>query len=150
MNSFVLALRAIGTQFALRLYLPAALFSGIIAALLILGTLWLTTLSEWWWLLFIPLVVIISVAAAIMIIVLLLIRYVRPSQTKTQEQAVRQFVDKIQGIADVIGTPKILILFRVVRSISAPSKDHYLSDLVANRELGRDFRELQRLFDVKS
>ena len=76
----------------------------------------------------------------------MLIRYVQPAQTKVQQRAVKRFVDKIQGVAEIAGTPKVIILFRVVRSIAAPKKDSYLSDLVANKELVNDFRELQRLF----
>lgn len=149
MGPFVLALRAVGSQLAMRLYIPAVIVAGTIMALLVIGTLWLTTLSEWWWLLFIPLTVLLSVVFAIAAVLLLLIRFVRPDQTREQKRAVGQFVDKIQGVSDVIGTPKFIILFRVIRSIAAPSKDKYLSNLVKNRELAGDFRELQRSFDSR-
>lgn len=115
---------------------------------LLAGAFWLTTFSEWWWLLFIPVVIMLCVGLAIGIVALLLIRYIRPDQTKKQKQAVSQFVDKLQGVADIVGTPKIIILFRVIRSIAAPSKEPYLSDLVANKELVGDFRKLQQLFTV--
>lgn len=148
MNSFVLALRAIGTNLAMRLYIPAAITAGTIMALLVAGGLWLTTLSNWWWLLFVPITAALCVVLAVAAVVFLLILYVRPTQTKAQKQAVKQFVNKLQGIADVAGTPKFIILFRVVRSIAAPTKDTYLADLASNRQLASDFRELQRLFTV--
>ena len=147
MNSFVLALRAIGTQLAMRLYVPAVIAGSIIAVLLIAAALWLTTLGDWWWLLFIPITIAACIAIGIASVALLLIRYVRPDQTKEQQRAVKQFVDKLQGVVDIAGTPKFIILFRVVQSIAAPSQSSYLSSVVKNRELASDFRELQRLFD---
>lgn len=150
MRPFVLALRAIGTQLAMRLYVPTVIGAAVVMALLVAGALWLTILSEWWWLLFIPLTVLFCVVFAVASIFLLLIRFVRPQQTKAQKRAVKQFVDKLQNVVDVVGTPKIFILFRVVRSVAAPSKDRYLADLVSNRELAKDFREIQQSFDTRS
>lgn len=149
MQPFVLTLRAIGTQLAMRLYIPAVIAASLVIALLVAVGLWLTTLSDWWWLLFIPIAALLFISFAVAFVVLMLIRYVRPDQTKTQKQAVKQFVDKLQGVADIAGTPKFIILFRVVRSIAAPKKDPYLSNLVKNRELAGEFRELQRLFHRK-
>lgn len=148
MGPFVLTLRAVGSQLAMRLYVPAVITASVVLALLVFGALWLTTLSEWWWLLFIPITVLFTIVLAVATIIFMLIRYVRPTQTQVQKRAVGQFVDKLQGVTDVIGTPKFIILFRVIRSVAAPSKDKYLSNLVKNRELAGDFRELQRLFDA--
>lgn len=150
MNAFVLTLRAVGTQLAMRLYVPAVAAAAVIMALLVAGGVWLTTISQWWWLLFIPLTILFCVALAVAIVLLLLIRFVRPEQTKVQKRAVSQFVDKVQNITDIVGTPKALVLLRVIRSIAAPSKNSYLSQLVSNRELISDFKDLQRSFDVRS
>ena len=146
MQSFILTLRAIGTNLAMRLYLPAVLAAGAIVALVIIAGLWLTSFSSWWWLLFVPITIASCVVIGAALVVLLLIRYVRPAQTKAQKQAVKQFVDKMQGIAEFAGTPKFIILFQVVRSIAAPTKSTYLADLAKNKQLAGDFRELQRLF----
>ena len=150
MKPFTLTIRAIGSQLAMRLYLPAVLTIAILIALVIAGGLWLTTLNDWWWLLFFPITVLVSVAIGIAAVVFFLIRYVRPDQTKAQKRAVGQFVDKLQGVVDVAGTPKFIILFRVIRSIAAPSKDTYLADIAKNKQLGSDFRELQRMFDQRA
>ncbi len=147
MKPFVLALRAIGAGFVMRLYVPLVIVAVIILALLVSGASWLTTLNEWWWLLFIPITTLFFVLFAIGFIVLMLVRFVRPTQTKAQQQAVKQFIDKLQGVTEIVGTPKVIILFRVVRSIAAPSKDTYLSDLVKNRELAKDFRAIQASFN---
>lgn len=150
MEPFIRTVRAIGTQLALRLYIPAAATLIVVMGGIIMAALWLTTLSNWWWLLFVPVTIAGSVALALAIIVLLLIRHIRPPQTKAQKQAVAEFVDKLQGTADIVGTPKVIILFRVIRSIAAPSKDHYLSDLAARKDLVSDFKHLQRQFTVES
>ncbi len=146
MESFILSLRAIGTHLAMRLYIPVAIGTTIVILLLFAGVVWLTTFSAWWWLLFIPTVALCSLLGAIEIVLFVLIRRVRPGQTKEQKQAVQRFVDKIQRTAEIVGTPKAVILFRVVRSAASPSKDPYLADLVSSKELVGDFRELQRMF----
>lgn len=150
MNSFVITLRAIGSHLAMRLYIPAVIAAGIIVGLLVAVGLWLTSLSDWWWLLFIPITILGCVVLGIAMVVLSLIRYVRPSQTKAQKRATSKFVDKLQGLTDIAGTPKFIILFRVVRSIAAPKKDSYLADLAGNKQLVNDFRELQRSFDKRA
>jgi hypothetical protein len=150
MNSFALALSAIGSHLAMRLYIPAVIAAGAVVMACVAIGFWLTTTSEWWWLLFIPITILTCVILGMAMVVLALIRYVRPSQTKTQATAVKQFVDKLQGIADIAGTPKFIILFRVIRSVAAPKRDSYLADLASNKKLINDFRELQRLFDSRS
>lgn len=147
MNSFVLALRAIGTHLAMRLYIPAVVIVSVWVVVLVASGLWLTTLSNWWWLLLIPITSFVCIAFGVAIVLLLLIRFVRPMQTKAQKQAVKQFTDELQAVAETIGTPKLIILFHVVRSIAAPSKDTYLADLVAHKQLAGDFRNLQRSFE---
>lgn len=147
MNSFVLALRAIGAGLAMRLLIPVAVIAALVFILLFGSALWLTTLSNWWWLLLIPLTSVFCIALAIGFVLFSLIRYVRPTQTDAQRRAVGQFISKLQNIAEIAGTPKFLLLFRVVKSIASPNKNTYLSDLVSNKELAGDFRALQRLFD---
>ncbi len=147
MNSFVLALRAVGTHLAMRLYVPVVASAAIVMALLIGGGLWLTTVNNWWWLLLIPITSLFCIVLAIAAVVLMLIRFVRPAQSKAQKQAVKKFVDKLQAVAEIAGTPKGIILFRIIRSVTAPSKDSYLSELVENKQLANDFRDLQRSFD---
>jgi hypothetical protein len=147
MNSFVLALRAIGTHLAMRLYIPAVVIVSVWVALLVATGLWLTTFSNWWWLLLIPITSFACIALGVALVVLALIRFVRPTQTSAQRKAVTQFTDKLQAIAETIGTPKVIILFHVVRSIAAPSKDTYLANLVAHKTLAHDFRDLQRSFE---
>lgn len=146
MKPFVLALRAIGAEFATRLFIPVVSIAAIIMALVAGGIWWLTTLSQWWWLLFIPVTSLFCILVGVGFVVFSLIRYIRPPQTNTQKKAVKQFVNRLQTIAEVTGTPKFIVLYRVVQSIAAPSKDAYLFDLIENRTLITEFTELQRSF----
>ena len=146
MDAFVLTIRAIGAALALRLAIPVVIVTSVWFVVFYGGTLWLTTLSGWWWLLMIPITTLFCIALGVGFVFFMLIRHVRPPQTKAQKQAVKEFVDKMQHIAEIAGTPKFLILVRVVRSIAAPTKDTYLSDILQDRQLVGDFRALQRSF----
>lgn len=149
MNPFILTLRAVGAGLAQKLLFPIMIIIGIWFVLFFGLAFWLTTIGEWWWLLLIPLTSLLCVTLAVGFVVFSLIRYVRPAQNKEQKQAVEQFIAKLQGVTDITSTPKFLILFRVVRSIASPTKDTYLADVVNNKKLVGDFRELQRLFDTR-
>lgn len=148
MRPFALALRAVGARIIMRLYVPVIIGIAIVMTLLIAGAFWLTTLSAWWWLLFIPIVSLVCIVISIATVILLLVRLVTPVQTKAQKRAVKQFTDRVQNVADIVGTPKIIILFQVARSVAAPDKHTYLADLINNKDLVKEFRDLQRLFDT--
>lgn len=142
-----LAIRAIGAEFANRIYMPV-LFIGLAAALVLIAlVIWLTTMSAWWWLLAIPVVIIISVAIGIAVIVRLIIRYVTPTQTKTQKRAVKEFVSKLQHLSETAHTPKFLLLFRLVRDIAAPRENGYIGGLANDTfSLKKDFSAISKTF----
>lgn len=142
------AVRAIGTEFAMRLWWPA-FYAFVLIAIVGVGLLiWLTSLNAWWWLLALPIGIGLSVAAVLLTVFFLLIRYVRPDRTSSQKRQVQQFVDKLALLQELSGTPKFIILFRTVRSIAAPRSDSYLKDLVSTKDLKTDFMEIARSFDT--
>lgn len=148
MKPSLLTIRSIGAEFANRLFYPVVIAGGIAAVLLTGLALWLTTLSSWWWLLFIPVVMAVCIGLAVFIVVKLVIRYVTPTQTKIQKQATRQFVDKLQTVAEVTQTPKFILLFRIVRDIAAPRKSGFIGNLTTTTgSLKKDFIELKRMFE---
>lgn len=142
------AIRAIGSEFAMRLWRPSLYIVIGIGVVSIAGMSWLVSISAWWWLLALPIMVGLSVAAALLTVFLLLIRYVRPGQTRQQKAQVRQFVDKLQLLQELSGTPKFVILFRTVRSIAAPRSDSYLSNLFNTKDLAKDFKRISGSFDT--
>ena len=140
------AVRAIGSEFASRLW-QTALFVVIgICVVLIPLFIWLISLSAWWWVLAFPLIIAFSVAAALLVIFFLLIRYVRPQLSTDQSVQVGAFVDKLQRVQELSGTPKFIILFRTIRSIAAPRSEPYLKELFETKNLRRDFTAITKTF----
>ncbi len=148
MKSSLLAIRSIGTEFANRLFYPVVIAGAIAAAVLVALGFWLTTFSSWWWLLFIPIVMAICIGLAVFVIIKLVIHSITPPQTKQQKQAAKQFVDKLQTIAEVTQTPKFILLFRIVRDIAAPRDNGFIGDLTSTTSsLKSDFVKIKNSFN---
>jgi hypothetical protein len=147
MNPTITAIRCIGTEFARRLLYPITIAVGSVLSLLVIGALLLGNLNPWWLLLLIPVVMLLCIVTAVLMIVWLTIRTVTPVQSKAQQRAVKAYVDKLQRISDAAQTPKVILLFRIVRDVAAPRKDGFISSIADDTtSLKRDFRELQNLF----
>lgn len=148
MNSNLLTIRAVGAELANRLWLRVLILAIIISALLIgLVILLQTTVSVWWLLLGFPVIIAISVALGVLFISKQIIRTVSPVKSAEQRQATKQFVDKMQAVSEVFGTPKFMILYNVIRDIAAPRKDGYVATMINNStSLTSDFKKISRLF----
>jgi len=125
MNPTIKALRAIGSTFAWRIFIPIVIITTIVTLLLIGLNIWLVTLSPWWWILFAIIIALALIAATLFIVIGILIKTVQPTQSAAQKREVERFVDKIQNVADVAGTPKALILFRITRDLISRKEDSY-------------------------
>ncbi len=148
MKSSLLAIRSIGAEFANRVFYPVLIVGIVIASLLVALIVWLATLSDWWLLLAIPIVMVICVGAGLLGIVKLVIRYVTPPLSSLQKKAVKQFVDKLQGVAETVGTPKFILLFRIIQDIAAPRENGFIGTISSDTSsLRGDFKELKRMFD---
>lgn len=147
MKSTITAIRAIGTNFANRLFYPVFFVSLVVAILLILLFGWLTIESTWWLLLFVPVMILACVGLGVLGVVKLAINYISPVQTANQRQAVRKYVDKLQRVSETVGTPKFVLLFQVVRDIAAPRKDGFIASLANDsKTLTSDFAHLVVMF----
>lgn len=146
MKEIFLAVRAIGAEFARSLWVSSFIGAGVISALLIALLTWLTSLNTWWWLLAIPFGIAISVATIILVVFRLLINYVRPGQNAQQIKLIKMFAYKMQSTSEIIGIPKSIMLFRVIRSIAAPKSEPYLQRLLETPELKKDFQEITKSF----
>ena len=147
MSATITTIRAIGAEFAIRLFIPIVVISTILAALLVIGVVSLSTLSEWWLLLLIPVIILISVTIGVLAISWLVVRTVRPVQTRPQLLGVKTFVDKLQRVSEAAQTPKVVLLFRIIRDIASPSKSGFIGTLTEDTSsLTRDFRDLKNLF----
>jgi multisubunit Na+/H+ antiporter MnhC subunit len=132
------ALRAIGAEFAMRIYRPLALQAAIILGVLLSVSIWLTTLSAWWWILAGLVIMSSLVAAMTLIITRLIIRAVMPEQTPEQNRQVRTFVDKLEHVSAVTQTPYVLLLLKLTRDISRPREESFIVTLVGETKSLKD------------
>ena len=147
MNPTISAIRSIGSEFAQRLYTPIAVIAVVIGLLLLSGSIFLTTISSWWWILVTLLIIATVIVTVILVAVGLLIQTLRPAQTKEQAIKVRAFVDKIQNLADLTGTPKAVILFRIVKDMTTKGKTGYLQGLYGDTvSMRSEFRDITDSF----
>ena len=149
MKPSLLTIRAVGSEFANRLWLPIVIIAVIISVILIGLVWWLSVnVSGWWILLAIPVSILLSVAFVVLTVFKLVIRYVAPPQNKQQRQRVRAFVDKLQSVSDAVQTPKSVLLFYIVRDIAAPRDNGFVTTLTSNSSaLKGDFTKLRQTFE---
>jgi hypothetical protein len=143
----LLAIRAVGAEYANRIYLIIAIIF-VASALFSLGfSIWLTTLSSWWWILVIFLIIALSIALGVLVIVKLVIRAVKPHLTRSQRIQTKEFVDKLERLSETAQTSKFVLLFRIVRDIAAP-RDHGFIASISNdtSSLRSDFTALTQTF----
>lgn len=147
MKPSILAIRAIGAEFANRIYIFVAIVVSIILACLFGLGIWLTTLSDWWWILVILLIIAGSVIIGVLVIVKLIIRSVRPALSHLQKKQTKAFVDKLERLSEVAGTPKFILLFQVVRDIAAPRDNGFIASISSDtKTLKSDFIALSQTF----
>lgn len=124
-----LAVRAIGAEFASRLFLPAVLVTGGALVALLGTSIWLVTLSAWWWFLLAPIILITLVCIFAAVIAGLALQLLAPPQTKAQRSQVRTFVDGLQETSEAAQTPVQLLLARIVWDMLFPKEKSYIEQL---------------------
>lgn len=129
MDSTLKAVRAIAAELFLRIYKPIVIIAFIIFAVAFALCIWLVTLSAWWWLLFAVVMLWFIIALLFLTISYAVINAVRPFQTKAQKQQLKSFVDKIERVKEVAGTPKFILIFRFARDAMRPSEHGYITGL---------------------
>lgn len=148
MRETALAIQAIAAMLARRYYY-IALFFGIAISLLLAVGIWLLAnyVSVWFWLLSIPFYIVFGTGLLVYFAVGRILRRFTKILSTEQKQAAAEFSYKVQGLAEVAGTPKFLFLFRVLRDFFRPKKSGYLKGLFDNSSsLSSDFQALRRLF----
>jgi MFS family permease len=147
MKPSILAIRAIGAEYANRIYFIVALLFGAASLFSIALSVWLTTFSSWWWLLVILLIIATSIALGVLVVLKLVIRSVRPHQTGAQKKQTKEFVDKLERLSEAAQTPKFVLLFRIVRDIAAPRESGFIASISNDTtSLKHDFTDLVRKF----
>jgi len=150
MDKTVLAVRAITSEYAKRwLWLPLAVGGGVyLLVMIIIG--WVASVaSAWWWLLAIIPTVIFLVALTIWIATRLIVGRIAPNMNSRQRKAARRFIDRIDKAAEHIGTPKFVIIYRILKDvITRPtSSKTYIGEIAQEPgEMRRAFDDLRALF----
>lgn len=150
MSPLFLAVRAISSEFARRIYLPVAWIGGgvLVALLFIAG--WLTAMSAWWTFLLVPVVVLLLLFLIVAAIIGVVIQVLRPLQSKDQQIAVGALVDKLQKVSEALQMPKTLLLIRLAKDTLFPSGESFIREMVSHAvTLKPDFQEIVASFDVR-
>jgi len=147
MTPLVLAIRAIATEFAQRVY-KVILIIAVIAIVLIIGvSVWLVGMSAWWWILVVILIAWMLVGGIVLTIAGVIIGVTKPTQTKSQKKQVKAFVDKLQSVSEVLQTPRFMLLFRLVKTSFNPQRYNVIKNLAEHTVgLQRDLDEIIRSF----
>lgn len=147
MQSNITLIRAIGSEFIIRKYRSLVLVLAIVAVAVLALMIWLITLSAWWWLLAAPVISLVIIGVLVALLVRVIIRAASPVLTKQQTKDVKDFVDKLERVADNLQTPAFIILFRVVRDTVRPRDKTFIQSMAEDSTtLHTDFATLQRKF----
>lgn len=150
MDQTVLAIRAITSEYAKRwLWLPFAIGVGVYV--LIIGLIWWVAAeaSPWWWLLAIIPTLLFLIALTIWIIARIITERVAPEMNKKQKKAAKAFVGRIDKVAEHIGTPKFVILYRILKDVVVrpTSSKTYIGEIASEPgEMRRAFDDLRSTF----
>lgn len=132
LQPIILAIRAVGSEFARRIYLPMV-WSGVIIFIVLIGILiWLMTANGWWWLALTPVILAGVLFAVLSAIVGFALSRLKPKQTADQRMKVTAFVDALQMSSEVASTPRFITLFRLVKDVVRPSEQSYIKELSTN------------------
>lgn len=120
LSPVILAVRAIGSEL-LRRQLFSVL-TAVFVALAVAHTIniILISFSVWWWVTEILLISTTVILLPIIGLILLAVYRLRPNQTSTQEQVVRNFADVFSEVLETSQIPQLLLLLRLAKDMVAP------------------------------
>lgn len=148
MDSTLLAIRAITAHYGRQLLWPI-LWAGTTAYVVLFAVIWwlAAQVSSWWWILELILTPMFIAGLALWALCFVIIRRIHPRINKQQQKLVREIVAHAAHIAGEMGTPKFIILGRIVRDVVFGSsvRGSYIGELTAEPgEAKRKFDELRR------
>jgi membrane protein implicated in regulation of membrane protease activity len=150
MNSTILAVRAITSEYATQLLLPL-LWTGLaIYAVLMALIIWIAAeVSPWWLLLaFVPTIVFL-VGLALWVGSWILSKRLAPIMNKEQKKVTKKFVGHIGKVAEQVGTPRFILVFRIIKDVMMRpnSGQTFIGELSQTPgDMKRDFEHLRSLF----
>jgi hypothetical protein len=150
MNSTVLAIRAITSQYATQLLWPILWIGLGTYALVMTLIIWVSVeVSPWWLLLaFVPTIVFL-VGLALWVGSWILSKRLAPIMNNAQKKATKKFVSHVGRVAEQLGTPRFILIFRVLKDVmSQPNSGQtFIGELSQTPgDMKRDFEHLRSLF----
>ena len=145
-----MAVRAVTAEYASQLLKPV-LWIGTGVYVLIIGIIiWAGTASSPWWLLFtIMPTALFVIGLAIWVGIWVMAKRLAPEMNKPQRVATKKVVKQVSTVAEQLGTPRFILIFRLVKDVIFPrtTKQTFISELAETPgQLHRSFQELRKLF----
>ncbi len=143
------SIRAVADEFIRRKYNQFSLVAIVGGAILFMLAAYLTSLSAWWLLLTLPVMMVTVIMWIVLIVVFVLMSRLRLGLRSSQKKAVRDFVDKLERVAESVQTPVPLLVVRMVwDALQRGENQHrYIRSIVEDStSLQSDFESLQKKF----
>lgn len=148
MDSTILALRAVTATFGRQLLWPTFVIAVAIYTIIFGLSWWLaTTVHPLWWLFVLMLTPIFVVGLALWGISYFILARIHPKLNQAQRRLTKEIVGHVAHIAEEMGTPKFIILGRIVRDVvfGTSVRGSYIGELTAEPgEAKRKFDELRK------
>lgn len=150
MDSTILAVRAITAVFGHKLLWPVLIVL-VAVYMIIFGLSWwlASAVHPLWWLLVVMLTPLFFVLSIVWVLCFALLRRIHPPLNARQKKLTTEIVDHIAHIAEELGTPRFIILGRILRDAVFGSSlgGSYIGQMTREPgEAHRKFEELRRSF----
>ena len=147
MNTQLTILRAISSEFIKRKLKTVLLLCGVMAVIVLIGVLYLTTVNIWWWALAVPVMVLIFVGVVAALLIAAIIRALRPHMTPLQTSSIAKFVDTFEQVAEGVQTPVPFIVLLVIKDLLLKRDKLFVDTLIQNsKTLRNDYLQLVQNF----
>ncbi len=150
MDSTILSIRAVSSEYAKQLLWPV-LFVVLGVYIGIMALIWwvAATASPWWWLLTVIPTCLVIILGSVWVVARALILRLAPTMNTQQKSATKHFVKRINRVAEHMGTPRFVIIYRIIKdALMRPTSGQTFIGEIAQEpgEMKRAFEELRRLF----
>ena len=150
MDSTILAIRAITAIFGRQLLWPVLIIGGALYLLLFGLSWWLAAvLHPLWWLLVLMLTPLFVIGLLLWGFCFFILSRIHPRLSTKQKTLTKEIVGHISHIAEEIGTPKFIILGRIIKDVVFGNslRGSYVGELTADSgQAKRKFEELRKSF----
>ncbi len=150
MDATFFAVRAVTSEYAQQLLRPVLVVGcGIYGVLLAVVALLAFQISQWWWLLAIVPSLLFLIALAIWLGIFIGARRLSPPLNAAQRKATKRVVKQTSKVAEQLGTPRGILLYRIAKDVIFPPKNQrsLIGELAETPgQLHREFENLRKLF----